>query len=114
MSRLPSATGKQISAARGRLGFQRIRIRGSHHYLRHADGRTTVVPIHAGETIGPGPRFSGTPRSRRQNWPRTFNVGRSNQGMHPAAQRRAAGDASVVRSQAVIPFPRSSRRNRKG
>ena len=54
MSRLPSVTGKQVIAALGRLGFQRIRIRGSHHYLRHADGRTTVVPVHAGETIGPG------------------------------------------------------------
>jgi predicted RNA binding protein YcfA (HicA-like mRNA interferase family) len=27
---------------------------GSHHLLRHADGRTTVVPVHAGEVIGPG------------------------------------------------------------
>lgn len=35
------------------LGFQ-VRVRGSHHYLRHPDGRTTVVPAHAGETIGPG------------------------------------------------------------
>jgi len=54
MSSLPSVTGKQVIAALGRLGFQKIRIRGSHHYLRHADGRTTVVPVHAGETIGPG------------------------------------------------------------
>ncbi|MBK5292131.1 MAG: type II toxin-antitoxin system HicA family toxin [Acidobacteriia bacterium] len=54
MSRLPSVTGRQVIAALGRLGFQRIRIRGSPHYLRHADGRTTVVPVHAGETIGPG------------------------------------------------------------
>jgi predicted RNA binding protein YcfA (HicA-like mRNA interferase family) len=29
-------------------------IKGSHHFLRHADGRTTVVPVHTGETIGPG------------------------------------------------------------
>ena len=36
------------------LGFQEVRIRGSHHYLRHPDGRTTVVPAHAGEAIGPG------------------------------------------------------------
>ena len=54
MSRLPSVTGKQLIGALKRLGFQEIRIRGSHHYLRHRDGRTTVVPIHAGETIGPG------------------------------------------------------------
>jgi predicted RNA binding protein YcfA (HicA-like mRNA interferase family) len=54
MSRLPSVTGKQLIGALKRLGFQEIRIRGSHRYLRHTDGRTTVVPIHAGETIGPG------------------------------------------------------------
>ena len=54
MSRVPSVTGKQLIGALKRLGFQEIRVRGSHHYLRHADGRTTVVPSHAGETIGPG------------------------------------------------------------
>ena len=30
------------------------RAQGSHHYLRHQDGRSTVVPVHAGETIGRG------------------------------------------------------------
>ena len=29
-------------------------MRGSHHFLRHADGRRTVVPVHTGETIGSG------------------------------------------------------------
>ena len=54
MSRLPSLTGRQLLAALERLGFAVIRIRGSHHYLRHADGRATVVPVHRGETIGRG------------------------------------------------------------
>ena len=54
MSRLPSVTGKQVIAALMRLGFEPVRIRGSHHYLRHSDGRATVVPAHAGETIGRG------------------------------------------------------------
>ncbi|MCC7375298.1 MAG: type II toxin-antitoxin system HicA family toxin [Verrucomicrobiales bacterium] len=31
-----------------------LRIRGSHHFLAHPDGRRTVVPVHSGETIGPG------------------------------------------------------------
>lgn len=35
-------------------GFVVTRVKGSHHFLRHADGRTTVVPVHAGESIGPG------------------------------------------------------------
>ena len=29
-------------------------MRGSHHILVHSDGRRTVIPIHAGETIGTG------------------------------------------------------------
>ena len=29
-------------------------MKGSHHFLRHADGRYIVVPVHAGETLGPG------------------------------------------------------------
>jgi predicted RNA binding protein YcfA (HicA-like mRNA interferase family) len=31
-----------------------VRVKGSHHFLCRHDGRTTVVPLHAGETIGPG------------------------------------------------------------
>lgn len=54
MSKLPSLTGKEIIAALKKIGFEVIRIRGSHHFLRHQDGRTTVVPVHAGETTGPG------------------------------------------------------------
>jgi predicted RNA binding protein YcfA (HicA-like mRNA interferase family) len=54
MSRLPSLTGKQLIAALNKTGFEVIRVRGSHHILRDADGRSTVVPAHAGETIGPG------------------------------------------------------------
>lgn len=54
MTRLPRATGKQVVAALARIGFEVVRVRGSHHFLRHADGRAIVVPLHAGETIGPG------------------------------------------------------------
>ena len=54
MSRLPRVTGRQaIQAMRG-AGFTVGRVRGSHHFLRHEDGRATVVPVHAGETLGPG------------------------------------------------------------
>jgi predicted RNA binding protein YcfA (HicA-like mRNA interferase family) len=54
MSRLASVTGKELIAALRHLGFEVIRVRGSHHYLRHPDGRATVVPVHQGETIGRG------------------------------------------------------------
>lgn len=54
MTRLPAVTGRELIAALGRKGFQVVRIKGSHHVLRHADGRMTVVPVHGKEQIGPG------------------------------------------------------------
>lgn len=54
MSRLPRITGSELLAALLTAGFEEARVRGSHHFLRHEDGRRTVIPIHAGETIGPG------------------------------------------------------------
>ena len=52
--KLPALTGAEVIKALERGGFSVVRIRGAHHFLRHSDGRTTVVPVHAGETIGPG------------------------------------------------------------
>lgn len=46
--------GKDLIAALERAGFEVARIRGSHHFLRHPDGRVTTVPVHSGEMIGPG------------------------------------------------------------
>lgn len=54
MTRQPRLTGKALIAALHKAGFHTVRVKGSHHVLRHADGRTTVIPVHAGETIGPG------------------------------------------------------------
>lgn len=54
MSKLPRLTGKELVKALRGAGFEVIRIKGSHHFMRHEDGRTTVVPVHSGETIGPG------------------------------------------------------------
>ena len=54
MPRLPRLRGREVAAALHRAGFAVIRIKGSHHFMRHTDGRATVVPIHSGETLGPG------------------------------------------------------------
>ncbi len=54
MSRLPRATGAEVVRALGKLGFEVVRVRGSHHFVQHPDGRSTVVPVHSGEVIGPG------------------------------------------------------------
>jgi predicted RNA binding protein YcfA (HicA-like mRNA interferase family) len=52
--KLPALTGAEVVQALERGGFAVVRTRGSHRFLRHSDGRTTVVPVHAGETLGPG------------------------------------------------------------
>lgn len=54
MSTFPAVTGAQLIKTLRKLGFEVIRIKGSHHFLRHPDGRSTVVPVHRGETIGQG------------------------------------------------------------
>ncbi len=54
MSKSPKVTGKVIIKALKILGFQVARIKGSHHILKHKDGRMTVVPVHSNEVIGPG------------------------------------------------------------
>ncbi len=54
MTKLPSLTGEQVIKALSKAGFQVVRQRGSHKYLKHTDNRATVVPVHKGESIGPG------------------------------------------------------------
>jgi predicted RNA binding protein YcfA (HicA-like mRNA interferase family) len=54
MTRLPSLNGEQIVKALGKAGFQVLRQKGSHIYLKHPDGRATVVPVHKGEPVGRG------------------------------------------------------------
>ena len=54
MSTFPAISGAQLIKALRRLGFGVVRIKGSHHFLQHPDGRRTVVPVHRGETIGLG------------------------------------------------------------
>jgi len=54
VTRLPRLTGGEVITALRKAGFGVARVKGSHHFLRHPDGRATVVPVHSGETIGPG------------------------------------------------------------
>jgi predicted RNA binding protein YcfA (HicA-like mRNA interferase family) len=54
MGRFPSITGTQLIRSLRKLDFKVIRIRGSHHFLQHPDGRCTVIPVHRGEIIGRG------------------------------------------------------------
>ena len=54
MTRLPRLTGPELIAALAKAGFQVVRVKGSHHFVRHQDGRSTVIPAHSGEVLGPG------------------------------------------------------------
>lgn len=54
MARIPRLTGKAVIDALKKAGFRIARTKGSHHFMLHPDGRRTVVPVHAGETIGVG------------------------------------------------------------
>ena len=54
MAKLKRLRGKELIKTLSRIGFEVLRVKGSHHFLKHADGRTTVVPVHSGEIIGPG------------------------------------------------------------
>ncbi len=44
--KLPILSGKEIIKALSKVGFTPARQRGSHVFLRHTDGRRTVVPLH--------------------------------------------------------------------
>lgn len=54
MTRLPRIKGKDLVRALHRVGFVTDRVRGSHAFLKHPDGRATSVPVHAREILGPG------------------------------------------------------------
>lgn len=54
MNQLPASERRQLINALSAAGFQVIRTKGSYHFLRHPDGRATVIPVHSGESIGPG------------------------------------------------------------
>ena len=54
MSNVPAVTGQRLIKGLRKMGFEVIRRKGSHNFLQHIDGRCTVIPVHAGETIGRG------------------------------------------------------------
>ncbi len=53
MGSLPVLKPREIVVRLERLGFVEVRQRGSHKQFRHADGRATTVPFHAGRDISP-------------------------------------------------------------
>ncbi|AEI47191.1 type II toxin-antitoxin system HicA family toxin [Runella slithyformis] len=47
-------SGKELIRLLEKLGFEVIRINGSHHRVRHPDGRVTSVPVHKNEDLPKG------------------------------------------------------------
>jgi len=45
---------RKVIKALENIGFRQIRQKGSHLFMRHPDGRTTLITIHPGEKIGKG------------------------------------------------------------
>ena len=54
MSNFQALSGKKLIKVLKGFGFEVIRVKGSHSFLQHSDGRCTTVPAHANETIGIG------------------------------------------------------------
>ncbi|AKB27603.1 hypothetical protein MSSAC_0909 [Methanosarcina siciliae C2J] len=54
MSKILPLPAKKVVKALENIGFEQIRQKGSHLFLRHPDGRTTIVPMHPTEKIGSG------------------------------------------------------------
>ena len=51
MGSLPTLKPREVVALLESLGFAQVRQKGSHKQFRHADGRGTTVPFHAGRDI---------------------------------------------------------------
>lgn len=51
---LPVISGKEFIKFLEKCGFVLIRINGSHHRMKHADGRVTTVPVHRNNDLPKG------------------------------------------------------------
>ena len=54
MSSLSPVKAKVLVKILKKMGFVERRQKGSHLFLSHEDGRTTVVPVHPSKSIGVG------------------------------------------------------------
>jgi predicted RNA binding protein YcfA (HicA-like mRNA interferase family) len=52
--KLPVISGKELIRLLEKLGFSVVRINGSHHRMKHPDGRVTTVPVHKNDSIPKG------------------------------------------------------------
>jgi predicted RNA binding protein YcfA (HicA-like mRNA interferase family) len=54
MSKLPQISASELIKILEKIGFKVLRQKGSHVFLKHSDGRTTIIPNHSGEKLDRG------------------------------------------------------------
>jgi predicted RNA binding protein YcfA (HicA-like mRNA interferase family) len=54
MPQLPVISGKDFIKFLISIGFSVVRINGSHHRLKHPDGRITTIPVHKNQDLPKG------------------------------------------------------------
>jgi len=54
MPPVPSVRGERVVRALEKAGFKVARVTGSHHIMRHPDGRGTTIPVYQGRDIAKG------------------------------------------------------------
>lgn len=54
MTKLPVIKPQELVKKLRKVGFRLERVKGSHHLLRHHDGRQVVVPMHTGKVLKRG------------------------------------------------------------
>ena len=51
MPRLPILKACEVIRALEKAGFRKIRQKGSHVFMQHPNGNTTLIPLHSGRDI---------------------------------------------------------------
>ena len=51
MSKIPSVDAKTLEKVLLKIGFKKIRQKGSHVFYRHPDGRYTTLPFHLSKDV---------------------------------------------------------------
>ncbi len=54
MAKLPLLRAHDLIKILSKIGFVEVRRKGSHVFLSHPDGRTTLVPVHGNEPVDRG------------------------------------------------------------
>jgi predicted RNA binding protein YcfA (HicA-like mRNA interferase family) len=54
MPKLPSITANEIIKLLLKIGFEKVRQKGSHIRLKHSDNRIVTIPVHSGKILGKG------------------------------------------------------------